>query len=80
MVHAIVNVDIYTVSIQGWANNECGTTSRLPSAVCHAIPAHVPIQSRLLNRPQTPEDNVLRLSPRDFLALAALRQTNSYNP
>ncbi len=73
MVHASMDVDIYTVSIHGWANNEYSTTSCLPSAICHAVPAHIPIQSRLPNRRQTPEDNIPRLRQKEFLALAAPR-------
>ena len=58
MVHTSMDVDVYDVSIHGWANNEYRTTSSLPSDVHHAIPAPVSMPSSSSYRFQTPEDNI----------------------
>jgi hypothetical protein len=46
MVHASMDVDVYYVSIHGWANNAHRTSSRLPSNFHHAISAPMPVPSR----------------------------------
>ncbi len=79
MAHATMDVDIYNVSIHGWANNGFRTTNCLPSVLHHAISAQVPIPSRLPDRPQTPEDDTPRLCLSEFLVLAAPRETNSFH-
>jgi hypothetical protein len=80
MVRTSMDVDIYNVSIDGWANNEFRTTSCLPSAFHDIIPAQVPVSGRLPDGLQTPEDYIRRLCPREILALAAPRETNSFHP
>ncbi len=75
MVSASMDVDVYNVSIHGWANNEYRTSNCLPSSFPHAIPAPC-----LPDRPHAPEDNVSRLFPRESMALAAPRERNSYHP
>jgi hypothetical protein len=81
MVHASmgVDVDVYNVSIHGWANNAYRTPSCLPLSVNHALPAQIPVPSRLPNRPHAPEDNVSHLHPLESMAVAALRKKNSYH-
>ena len=80
MVRTSMDVDIYTVSIHGWDNNEYRTPSCLPSAVYHALPAQIPISSCLPDRPQTQEDDVSHLCPRESIVMAAPREKNSYHP
>ncbi len=80
MVRTTMDVDINNVSIHGWANNENGTTSCLPSNFYHAIPAQVLVSGYLPNELQTPKDNIRCLHPKESLALAALRETKSFHP
>ncbi len=63
MVRTSMDVDVYNVSIHGWANNAHRTPSHLPSNLHHAISAPMPVPSCLPNRPHAPEDDVLRLHP-----------------
>ena len=79
IVRTSMDVDVYNVGIHGWANNRYRTTNCLPSVFHDTIPAQVPMQSRLPNRPQTPKDDVPHLHPREFLALATPRETNSFH-
>jgi hypothetical protein len=80
MVHASMDVDIYPVSIHGWANNEHMTPSCLPSSFPHTVPAPVPMPSCLPDRPHALEDDVSHLHPRESMAVAAPRVKNSYHP
>jgi hypothetical protein len=80
MLHASMDMDIYNISVHGWANNEYMTTSCLPSAFHHAVPAQVPVSGRLPDGLHTPEDDIQRLCLREFLTLASPRETNSYHP
>jgi hypothetical protein len=80
MVCASIHVDACNVSIHGWANNEYKTSNCLPSSFPHAVPAPIPAPSRLPERPHAPEDNVSCLCPWESMAVAALREKNSYHP
>jgi hypothetical protein len=61
MVRASMDVVIYGVSIHGWANNAYRTPSCLPLSVHHALPASIPVPSRLPDGSHALEDNVLSL-------------------
>jgi hypothetical protein len=47
MVRTSMDVSIHNVSIHGWANVGCRTTSYLSAAVPTAIPSKIPMPSRL---------------------------------
>jgi hypothetical protein len=80
MVCASMDVDIYNVNICGWADNGYMRTSCLPAALHDTMHTQFSLPSHLPDRPQTPEDYVPCLYPREFLALAAPRETNSSIP
>jgi hypothetical protein len=80
MVHTSMGVDVYNVTIHGWANNAYRTPSHLPLSVHHALPTQIPVPIRLPNRPRAPEDNVSHLQPWESLAVAAPMEKNSYHP
>ncbi len=78
-VHASMDVDIYDVSIHGWANNAYGTPSCLPLCVHHALPAPKPVPSRSPNRSRTPEGDIQHLHPLESMVVAAPREENSFH-
>ncbi len=80
MVCTSMDVDIYPVSIHGWANDEYRTPRCLPSSSPHAVPAPVRMPSRLFDRPHALEDNVSHLCPRESMVVATPREKNSYHP
>jgi hypothetical protein len=75
-----MDVDIYDISIHGWANNAYRTPSCLPLHVHHALPAPMLVPSRLPKGSHTLQDNIRRLCPRESMALAAQREENSFHP
>jgi hypothetical protein len=62
-VRASMGVDVYDVSIHGWANNAHRTPSRLPLSVHYALPIPILVPGRLPDRLRALEDNVLHLHP-----------------
>jgi hypothetical protein len=80
MVRASMDVDIFNVSIHGWANNAYGTPSCLPVHVHHALPALIPVPSHLPDRSQTPEGDIQHLRPRESMGVAAQKEENSFHP
>ncbi len=80
MVHASMDVGIYNVSIHGWANNGFRTTNCLPAAFHDTISSEIPLPSCLPDWPHTLEDDIKCICPREILALAASRETNSFHP
>jgi hypothetical protein len=80
MVRTSMDVDVYDVSIHGWANNEYKTSNSLPSSFPNAVPAPVPALSHLPDRPHAPQDNVSCLCLRKSMVLPAPREKNSYHP
>jgi hypothetical protein len=62
-VRTSMDVDVYNVSIHGWADNAHRTPSCLPSNLHHAISAPMPVPSHLPDRSHAPEDDVLHLHP-----------------
>jgi hypothetical protein len=80
MVHTSMDVDIYDVSIHDWAYNVYRIPSCLPSDVYPALSDQVPVPSRLPDRPHAPQDDIQCIHPRESMALAALREKNSFHP
>jgi hypothetical protein len=80
MVCASMDVDVYDASIHGWANNAHRTFSCLPSNFYHAISAPMPVPGCLPDGSHSPQDDIQRLHPRESMAVAALREKNSFNP
>ncbi len=80
MVHASMDVDVYDVSIHGWANNAHRSSSSLPSNFHNAISAPMPVPSRLPDRSRAPQDDIQRLRPRESMVVAAPREKNSFHP
>jgi hypothetical protein len=60
-VRPSMDVDIYDISIHGWASNAYRTPSWLPLSIHYALPALIPVLSRLPNGSHAPEDIVLSL-------------------
>jgi hypothetical protein len=75
-----MDVDVYNVSIHGWANNSHRTSSCLLLNFHHAISALMPVPSRLPNGSHAPQDNIQHLCPRESMAVAAPREKNSFHP
>jgi hypothetical protein len=75
-----MGVDVYNVSIHGWADNAYRTPSCLPLYVHHAVPAPIPVPSHLPNRPHAPHDDIQRLCPRESMAVDAPREKDSFHP
>jgi hypothetical protein len=75
-----MDVNIHSVSIHCWANNAHRTPSHLPSNFHHAIPAPMLVPSRLPNRPNALQDDIQRLPPREFMAVAAPKEKSSFHP
>jgi hypothetical protein len=57
-VRTSMDVDIYDVSIHGWANNLYKTPNRLPLHVHHALPTPMLVPSCLPKGSYTPQDNI----------------------
>jgi hypothetical protein len=76
MVRVSMGVDIHNVSIHGWADNAYRAPSHLPSNFYHAIPALMLVPSRLPDRPNALQDDIQRLPPREFMAVAAPKEKN----
>ncbi len=79
-MRASMDVFIYDISIHGWANSAYRTPSCLPLSVHHAISAPMPLPSRLPDRSRAPQDNIQCLCPREYMAVAAPREKNSFHP
>jgi hypothetical protein len=79
-VRTSMDVDVYNVSIHGWADNAHRTSSCLPSNFHHAISAPMPVPSRLPDGSRSPQDNIQCLCPRESMVVAALREKNSFHP
>jgi hypothetical protein len=75
-----MDVDVYNVSICGWANNAHRTPSHLSLNFHHATSAPMPVPSRLPDGSHTPQDDMQHLCPRESMAVAAPREKNSFNP
>jgi hypothetical protein len=60
-VRASMGVDVYNVSIHGWANNAHRTPSCLPLSVHYALPIPILVPGHLPDRPHAREDNVSHL-------------------
>ncbi len=80
MVRTSMDVDVYNVSIHGWANNAHRTSSHLPSNFHHAISAPMPVPSRLPDGSHALQDNIQHLCSRESMAVASLREKNSFHP
>jgi hypothetical protein len=80
MVRASMDVDVYNVSIHGWASNAHRIPSHLPSNFHHATSAPMPVPSRLPDGSHAPQDNMRRLCPREPMAVVAPREKNSFHP
>jgi hypothetical protein len=79
MVRASMDVDVYDVSIHGWANNAHKTPSHLPSSFHHATSAPMPAPSRLPDRSRALQDNMRGLCPRESMVVDAPREKNSFH-
>ncbi len=75
-----MDVDIYDISIHGWANNTYRTLSCLPLHVHHALSAPMLCPSRLPEGSHTLQDNIQHLCPREPMAVAVQREENSFQP
>jgi hypothetical protein len=80
MVRASMGVDIYNVSIHGWAVNAYRTPSCLPLRVHHALPFQMLVPSLLPKGSHNPQDNIQHLCPRESMVVAAQREKNSFHP
>jgi hypothetical protein len=80
MVRASMDVDVYNVSIHGWANNALRTPSSLPSNFHYAVPTPIPALRCLLDGPHTLQGNIQSLCPRESMAVATQREENSFHP
>ncbi len=80
MVRASMDVDVYDVSIHGWANNAHRSSSCLPSNFHHAKSAPMPVPSRLLDGSRALQDVIQRLCPMESMAVTAPREKNSFHP
>jgi hypothetical protein len=78
MVRTSMDVDIHNVSIHGWADNAYRTPSHLPLHVHHALPAPMLVPSCLPKGSHDPQDNIQHLHMREFMAVAAQREENSF--
>jgi hypothetical protein len=58
MVRTSMDVDIYDVSIHGWANNAFRIPSHVPLYVHHALPALMLVPSHLPKGSHTPQDDI----------------------
>ncbi len=80
MVRISMDVDVYDVSIDGWANKSQRTPSHLPSNFHHATSAPMPAPSRLPDGSRALQNDLQRLCPRESMAVAAPREKNSFHP
>jgi hypothetical protein len=74
MVHISMDVDVYDVTIHGWADNAHRTPSHLPSTFHHATSALMPVPSHLPDGYHAPQDDMQCLCLRESMAMAAPRE------